>query len=95
MSKCETCGAPVNLAPDGDPRYDHAKVRGYLLELHSLRTRVMKFELRELELKADAERYRWMIDGHGYFFEEEGLSGAYHTKEEMDAAVDKYRLEQG
>jgi len=22
MAKCETCGAPVNLAPDGDPRYE-------------------------------------------------------------------------
>ena len=22
MSKCKTCGAPVNLAPDGDPRYE-------------------------------------------------------------------------
>lgn len=22
MSDCPTCGAPVNLAPDGDPRYD-------------------------------------------------------------------------
>ena len=21
MGKCKTCGAPVNLAPDGDPRY--------------------------------------------------------------------------
>lgn len=22
MAKCKTCGAPVNLAPDGDPRYE-------------------------------------------------------------------------
>lgn len=22
MAKCPTCGAPVNLAPDGDPKYD-------------------------------------------------------------------------
>lgn len=22
MAKCKTCGAPVNLAPDGAPRYD-------------------------------------------------------------------------
>ena len=22
MAKCETCGAPVNLAPDGDPKYE-------------------------------------------------------------------------
>jgi len=22
MSKCKSCGAPVNLAPDGDPKYD-------------------------------------------------------------------------
>lgn len=22
MAKCKICGAPVNLAPDGDPRYD-------------------------------------------------------------------------
>ena len=22
MARCRTCGAPVNLAPDGDPRYE-------------------------------------------------------------------------
>lgn len=22
MAKCPTCGAPVNLAPDGDPKYE-------------------------------------------------------------------------
>jgi len=22
MAKCKTCGAPVNLAPDGDPKYE-------------------------------------------------------------------------
>ena len=26
MAKCGTCGAPVNLAPDGDPRYDPPRV---------------------------------------------------------------------
>tara|TARA_X000001316_G_scaffold12129_2_gene5695 strand:- start:444 stop:704 length:261 start_codon:yes stop_codon:yes gene_type:complete len=27
MAKCKTCGAPVNLAPDGDPRYEKPRVR--------------------------------------------------------------------
>jgi hypothetical protein len=27
MAKCRTCGAPVNLAPDGDPRYEKPFVR--------------------------------------------------------------------
>ena len=22
MARCKTCGAPVNLAPDGDPKYE-------------------------------------------------------------------------
>lgn len=33
MSKCKTCGAPVNLAPDGDPKYEPPKKpRAYPLE---------------------------------------------------------------
>lgn len=28
MSKCPTCGAPVNLAPDGDPKYE-PKTKSY------------------------------------------------------------------
>lgn len=26
MNKCKTCGAPVNLAPDGDPKYDQREL---------------------------------------------------------------------
>ena len=26
MAKCQACGAPVNLAPDGDPRYEPPRI---------------------------------------------------------------------
>ena len=26
MAKCPTCGAPVNLAPDGDPKYEPPRI---------------------------------------------------------------------
>lgn len=35
MAKCQICGAPVNLAPDGDPKYEPPnsyKARAELLE---------------------------------------------------------------
>lgn len=27
MSKCNQCGAPVSLAPDGDPKYDKPRTQ--------------------------------------------------------------------
>lgn len=41
------------------------------------------------ELEKDAERYRWLCDGNGYFMEENYLSGVYHTKQEIDVVIDE------
>ena len=44
---------------------------------------------RELaEARADAARYRWLCDGHGYFMEEEMLCGHSNEKAAADAAID-------
>lgn len=37
-------------------------------------------------LAADAARFRWMLDGHGYFLEEEGLCNMEADQEEQDDA---------
>ena len=39
----------------------------------------------------DAERYRWLCDGNGYFMEENGLCGHGPEKEKADAAIDAER----
>lgn len=36
----------------------------------------------------DAERYRWLCDGNGYFLEEEMLCGYENEKQEADDAID-------
>ena len=37
--------------------------------------------------EADARRMRWLLDGNGYFMEEEMLCGrGRHSQEEQDAA---------
>ena len=41
------------------------------------------------ELAVDAERYRWLCDGNGYFMEEAGLCHINNEKPEADAAIDK------
>lgn len=41
------------------------------------------------ELRRDAERYRWLCDGRGYFLEERGLCGHGPDKEAADAAIDE------
>jgi len=45
-------------------------------------------------LRADAERYRWLCNGHGYFMEEEMLCGHSNNKKLADAAIDAARKEQ-
>lgn len=52
-------------------------------------------EARSAELEAnvaatekDAERYRWLCDGNGYFLEEQMLCGHSNEKESADAAID-------
>jgi hypothetical protein len=39
----------------------------------------------------DAERYRWLCDGNGYFLEEEQLCGYTNEKADADAAIDAVR----
>ncbi|CAK1286780.1 hypothetical protein NQH47_00270 [Burkholderia pseudomallei] len=41
------------------------------------------------EAKRDAERYRWLCDGNGYFLEEQMLCG--HSNEKGRAAIDATR----
>ncbi|CPF47814.1 hypothetical protein [Burkholderia pseudomallei] len=41
--------------------------------------------------RRDAERYRWLCDGNGYFLEEQALCGHWNQKEEADAAIDAVR----
>lgn len=43
------------------------------------------------ELRADAERYRWLRDDNAYFPEEYAIRGG----EELDAAIDAARQEKG
>ena len=38
------------------------------------------------ELEADAARFRWMLDGNGYFMEEAGLCGYAPDEKEKDRA---------
>jgi len=40
------------------------------------------------ELRADAERYRWLCDGNSYFMEEEYLCGYDNEKAKADQAID-------
>lgn len=40
------------------------------------------------KLRKDAERYRWMCDGNGYFLEHEMLCGFENEKAQADAAID-------
>lgn len=47
------------------------------------------------ELRNDAERYRWICDGHGYFMEEEYLCGHENEKSAADAAIDKRMAKEG
>ena len=35
---------------------------------------------------ADARRLRWMLDGNGYFLEEEGLCAHFPDKDDQDYA---------
>jgi hypothetical protein len=44
-------------------------------------------------LREDAERYRWLCNGNGYFLEEEQLYGHVNQKSEADEAIDAARKE--
>jgi len=41
-------------------------------------------------LRKDAERYRFIVDGQGYFLEEQGICGHSNEKAAADAAIDFY-----
>lgn len=45
--------------------------------------------------RKDADRYRWLCNGNGYFMEEEGLCGFDNQKEKADAAIDAAMKDQG
>lgn len=40
------------------------------------------------EVRRDAERYRWLCGGNGYFLEQLSLCGHSDQKAEADAAID-------
>lgn len=44
-----------------------------------------------IRLDADAARYRWLCDGHGYFMEENMLCGHGDDKDAADKAIDAAR----
>ena len=46
-------------------------------------------------VRKDAERYRWLCDGNGYFMEERGLCGHWNEKEEADKEIDAAMRGQG
>lgn len=39
--------------------------------------------------ESDAARYRWIVDGNGYFLEERGLCHVSNEKDEADRAIDE------
>ena len=47
------------------------------------------------EMYKDAERYRWLCDGNGYFLEEEWLCGQANEKPAADEAIDAERDAKG
>ena len=47
------------------------------------------------DMRRDAERYRWLCDGNGYFMEERGLCGHWNEKEEADKEIDAAMRGQG
>lgn len=52
--------------------------------------------LDELEAcKADADRYRWLCDGNGYFMEENMLCGHSNEKDAADKEIDAARAVDG
>ena len=67
-------------------------------ELVTIEEAIKEFNSLE-ELRKDAERFRWLLNGHGYFMEEEGLCCyAPCSEREQQAAreeIDRYRLEDG
>ena len=62
-------------------------------ELHALwisaERQLAKLQVEVQELRADAARYRWLCDGHGYFMEESGLCGSWDEKEIADPIIDE------
>ena len=62
-SKCAKCGAPVNLAPDGDPRYEpptyiRARLTDTERQLHEAQSRADKAEAEVARLRNTFTRLR-------------------------------------
>jgi len=38
-------------------------------------------------IEADAKRFRWLLDGNGYFLEEQFLNGGPTTKEQDEVRI--------
>lgn len=62
--------------------FQHAKLYVYEADFNQLKTE-------NEALRKDAERYRWLCNGHGYFLEHEMLCGPYREeKSQADLAID-------
>lgn len=53
-----------------------------------LQARAERAEAEAEALRKDAERYRWLCDGNGYFMEENYLCGHENDKERADLMID-------
>ena len=53
MSNCKTCGAPVNLAPDGDPRYESNEIKSLRASLAAEREKNAALAVRVGEFRTD------------------------------------------
>lgn len=58
--KCPTCGAPVDLAPDGDPRYDPIDRRTVIRAANQMASR-LESEIASLKMICEnfAEAFKW------------------------------------
>lgn len=62
MSECPTCGAPVRLEPDGDPRYDQGQLlRNTNLAIVIAQARIAELEAQVAKLQAVADA-AWEAD---------------------------------
>lgn len=98
------CGSPATVSPVAGVRDAQQKAAEELMYLRmELKRNGLDYPAgnpalaRAIQSIADAERMRWLLDGNGYFMEEEGLCGVHPCSEnEMNKAretIDRRMLE--
>lgn len=88
-----SCDEPLYSQQSIDAlRADVERLRGSLAdsdaEIEFTYARAERAEAEAEALRADAERYRWLCDGNGYFMEECYVCGHENEKARADAAID-------